>query len=142
MRKEYYIFESTETCHYREQIIVIASHIDEAIGKINHNTFGVSGCNYKCPIPLIERTCKEPNSGYRCLSPEHRYFKDYFVGTKSITNNSIDYLDFVTYARLFETVVTSIDPYKSHEVPVIPQSSIEEYSNNNIIVRRMPLCQT
>jgi len=115
--KEYYIWESRcPDYHFwdatqREQIIVAASCIDEAIEILNWNN--MAPVNFK------------------------------FAGTKPITDESIDYRDFVHYAATSYTVEqknpdTGETRYLTF--PLFPQSPIEAYNQPNVVIRRVMNC--
>jgi hypothetical protein len=67
-----------------------------------------------------------------------------FVGTRPITNEEIDYLDFVKYTRpFFEDKTDKAYFEKVHmyrEYPYLPQCQIEAYSQPFVVIRRVTNC--
>lgn len=121
--KEYYIWESQCPNYYfsdvmqREQIIVVASHIDDALKIMKRNNVPSPDCN---------------------LSP---YL---FAGTLPITDESINYLDFVHYVRPIiedKTDKAFFEEYHCYpERAYQPQCPIDAYNQPHVVIRRVTNC--
>lgn len=123
--KEYYIWESRcPDNHFRdpqqrEQIIVAASHIDDALTILKWNNIPISGFAW---VPIPGKDAVQAGEVPTYL----------FAGTRPITDESIDYADFAGY----ESDLNRRSTYHSYPLDGITHGKY----NENIVIRRVTNC--
>lgn len=125
--KEYYIWESNcpnnrfSDAMQREQIIVAASHVDDAIKIMEWNNMA--------PSDTYQIT--DDGTGMRVtgkIIPTHL-----FAGTKPITDDQINYADFADY----ESGLPKHPQSRSH---LLAETILHGPYNENIVIRRVLNC--